>query len=310
MNKPDSEKVNAQKNALLAQVLLSLQEDDDNPYDVGDEMLVAFSEGKLDGEEAAVVQKCLANNPEAMAASVDITREQLLQQQRVVVEKESRRPGTTLVSRLMEWFQSHKGMTLAGAGSALATSFAFVLLISGSVYKSLDSEFEHQRNQTNKPSVSWGQSIPGMSAYPEETFQMKGGADDFFIQSYNQGIRLGLTQFAQISEEQQEQWEQIAAPAGHCNNVLAADVCAETLKQGRYLGQWVAMAYVSCQEASISVDTTPKSWIAENLESAQRLLKDSGVNAENNLHKSFMELTSANSSGQQCAIINKIVVGK
>jgi hypothetical protein len=214
----------------------------------------------------------------------------------------------------MEWFQSHKGMTLAGAGSALATSFAFVMLISGSVYKSLDREFDQQRNKTEKPSINWGQttrgqSIPGMSAYPQDTFQMKGGSDDFFLQSYRQGIRLGLTQFAHISEEQQKQWEQISPPSGHCNNALAPDVCKERLRQGRYLGQWVALAYVGCQEDSINTETTSNSWLAENLEAAQRLLKDSGLNSSHWLRQTFSSLETEKSTPQQCIIVNNLVTG-
>ncbi len=296
-----------QQNQLLAQVLLSLQTEDDNPYEVGDEMLVAFCEGRLSEHEASVVQRCLAHNPEALAASILLTREYLARQ--LAPDKSA-----SILSRIWGWLSEHKGMSFAGAGSALATAFALVLVFTGSVYQALDSEFARYRNQTEKPTVNWGAWVPGVPAESRGIAGARGSDSDPFMHGYGEGIRLGLQAFAHLDAAQKTQLNSVPVAAVDCDPATVKN-CAETLKQGRYAGQWVALAYVSCHRATDgatdgAMAEEGRGWIANHRSSLERLIKESQSSSADFLHSGMQRLAQTDSDVDQCAIIQQLLVAE
>lgn len=289
-----------QQNALMAQLLLALQEEDDNPYDVSDEMLVAFCEGKLSGAEAEVVQRCLANNPDALSASIVLTQSAI-----AAASRPSLKGDRSIIRRFMVWVRQHKVFSAVGAGSALASAMALVLLVSGNLYDDLDGEFEHMAQGQDKPAISWGQGLPGRGFYPAGTFQAKGAEDDFLLQGYQQGVAEAMRQFTTLSNAQQQRLSELPPLTPHCNNVLPLSRCREVLKQGRYLGKWLAMNYVQCQLPADSADAVPSSHFLDRLQS---LIEDANLGLEHPLTQPLAALKTA-PADKSCGLISAMIEG-
>lgn len=291
---PNSKNEKDMQDIMLAQILLDLQQEDDNPYDVSDEILVAYSEGKLSKAEAEVVQACLVNNPEALASSVALTQNHITS----LALDEAKQTQVSLVSRVITWFESHKLLSLSGVGSALATSFAFVLLVSGNVYKDLDKEFSLLQGQTSGTEVMWGFS--GQSDYEQGLYQIKGANDDYVYQGFQSGLKEGLSALVALTPEQRTILKTIPNPSQHCNNALPIDECLTVLKQGRYLGKWLAMAFVNCNVLK-STD-----WINQHLESALDIVHEAKLSQKHILSVNFKYLQTTPNI-EQCQYVADIV---
>lgn len=286
MSKQDKEK--EKQNRIIAQVLLDLQEDDDNPYDVSDEILVAYCEGKLSKDEAEIVKRNLANNPDALSVCVKLTHETLTLSR----SKVNSLRVESIFERLINWIKTHKFFSLSSFGSTLATSFALVLFFSGNVYKKLDNEFSTL--QSNPITAVW--SVDQKDLFEKNLYQIKGSNDDYIFQGFRYGLKESLTSLVVLNSEQTNLLDMIPTPSLHCNNQLPSNKCQMALKQGQYLGRWVAMAFTNCHKQK-----TPE-WINVHLGSAFEILDEAGLSLESELNSKLTDLKHTPTT-EQCSLV-------
>ncbi len=291
-----SNESNPKENAVLAQALLSLQEDDDNPWDISDERLVAYCEGKLSAEEAAVVQECLTHNPQAREASV-----QIYQELARLASVAAASPERSLWQGFVAWVSSHKGLTFGGVGgTAITATFAFMMIVSTSVYKSFDQQFMHYSDMPSKPLISW-QPRPLLDSDPN--WKGKGIHNDFFRQAFLFGVRRGVEDFTQPDAPTVEALASITAPSPHCLSQLPIKDCKQIIRAGEYFGRWAVLANTQCQ---INADDLSAD-LASQAEAATTFLQDAGLGAQHPIQRIVDNIRESQDTTFQCAEVTALL---